>query len=223
MRNYKQRMGGPVGLRLLVGLILSMCFALASCGFHAAGTRPLPGPLQRVRIDLVAPYRVSEPPVETSLRDRLSQRGAKVVKKDKGDEGVTVIRLSDLRESREVLSVGADGKALEYELILRVRYEVRTGQHVWIPPSLMEARRDYSFNAQEVLPKEQEAERLREYLEVEMAEMLMLKIETVTAREIGEPIVAPEAVPGAAPVSTPEPVTAPATTTPSIPTPPPSE
>ena len=37
----------------------------AACGFHAAGTRPLPEPLRRVRIDLVAPYRVSEPPVET--------------------------------------------------------------------------------------------------------------------------------------------------------------
>ncbi len=209
--------------RRLGGLVLLLSLALGACGFHAAGTRPLPDPLKRVRIDLVAPYRVSEPPVETSLRDRLVQRGADVVTKDKGDEGVTVIRLSDLRESREVLSVGADGKALEYELILRVRYEVRTGQHVWIPPSQMEARRDYSFNAQQVLPKEQEAERLREFLEDEMAESLLLRIEAVTARETGEPIVAPEAVPGAAPAATGTPETAPATTTPAMPTPPPSE
>ena len=214
--------------------IAPLCFVLAACGFHAAGTRPLPEPLKRVRIDLVAPYRVSEPPVETSLRDRLVQRGAEVLKKDSSDPGVTVIRLSDLRESRDVLSVGADGKALEYELILRVRYEVRTGQHVWIPPSQMEARRDYSFNAQQVLQKEQEAERLREFLEDEMAEMLLLRIEAATSHPIpvtAPAAAAPTAVSGAAPaegVTTPAAPETPATnpapeTTPSIPTPPPSE
>ena len=161
-------------------LVSGLALLLGACGFHAAGTRPLPDPLKRVRIDMVQPYRVSEPPVETSLRDRLARRGAKVETKD--DDGVTLIRLSELRESREVLSVGPDGKALEYELILRVKYEVRTGQQVWIPPSQIEARRDYSFNAQQVLPKEQEAERLREYLEDELAELLLLRIEAATAR-----------------------------------------
>jgi LPS-assembly lipoprotein len=138
---------------------------------------------------------VSEPPVETSLRDRLARRGAKVETKD--DEGVTLIRLSELKESREVLSVGPDGKALEYELILRVKYEVRTGQHVWIPPSQIEARRDYSFNAQQVLPKEQEAERLREYLENELAELLLLRIETATARAVQAPAMTVDEQPGA--------------------------
>ncbi len=210
---------------LLRGLALSAFVALlAACGFHAAGTRPLPEPLRRVRVDLVAPYRVSEPPVETALRDRLVQRGAEMVKKDKGDEGVTVIRLSDLREAREVLSVGPDGKALEYELILRVRYEVRTGQHVWIPPSQMETRHEYSFNAQQVLPKEQEAERLREFLENELAEMLMLRIEATTARVAESEAAAPAAAPDAAPAATttaPGPTTPPSTST--TPTLPPSE
>lgn len=176
-------------------VLLGLAALLAGCGFHAAGTRPLPDPLKRVRIDMVQPYRVSEPPVETSLRDRLARRGAKVETKD--DEGVTLIRLSDLKESREVLSVGPDGKALEYELILRVKYEVRTGQHVWIPPSQIEARRDYSFNAQQVLPKEQEAERLREYLENELAELLLLRIETATARAVQTPATTLDEQPGA--------------------------
>ncbi|MCC2655693.1 MAG: hypothetical protein K0Q76_801 [Panacagrimonas sp.] len=184
-----------------IALGLVWALLLAGCGFHAAGTRPLPDPLKRVRIDMVQPYRVSEPPVETSLRDRLARRGAKIETKD--DDGVTLIRLSELRESREVLSVGPDGKALEYELILRVRYEVRTGQHVWIPPTSIEARRDYSFNAQQVLPKEQEAERLREYLENELAEMLLLRIEATTARESQQPSPVVTAPPEAQPDSQP--------------------
>lgn len=187
-------------------LALGLALLLGGCGFHPAGTRPLPDPLKRVRIDMVQPYRVSEPPVETALRDRLARRGAKVETKD--DDDVTLIRLSDLRESREVLSVGPDGKALEYELILRVHYEVRTGKHVWIPRTMMEARRDYSFNAQQVLPKEQEAERLREYLENELAELLLLRIEATTAQAARAPspttIVPPVSAPAAAPATSPD-------------------
>jgi LPS-assembly lipoprotein len=175
--------------------LLTLCVLLAGCGFHLAGGRALPEPLKRVRIDMVAPYRVSEPPVETSLRTRLTQRGAEVVEDKDGE--ITVIRLTDLRESREVLSVGADGKALEYELILRLNYDVRTGQQVWVPPTSIEARRDYSFNAQQILPKEQEAERLREYLEDEMAELLLLRIEAAISRA-APPAAAPGAVPEAA-------------------------
>lgn len=179
---------------------------LGACGFHAAGSRALPDPLKRVRIDMVAPYRVSEPPVETALRTRLIQRGAEVVEEHESD--ITVIRLKDLRATREVLSVGPDGKALEYELILRANYDVRTGTRVWVMPTAIEVRRDYSFNAQQVLAKEQEADRLREYLEGEMAEILLLRIEAAAARV---DLLAPE--PDAAPESqaTPAPTAAPAT------------
>lgn len=173
-------------------LVLLLSLVVAGCGFRVAGVRALPEALQRVRIDMVAPYRVSEPPVETALRTRLMQRGAEVEERDEAD--VTVIRLTELRESREVLSVGADGKALEYELILRVTCEVRSGQRVWVPPTPIEVRRDYSFNAQQILPKEQEAERLREYLEDEMAEMLLLRIEAAVARA-ALPTPGPDAAP----------------------------
>lgn len=171
---------------------------LAGCGFHMAGNRPLPEPLRLVRIDMVAPYRVSEPPVETALRNRLQRRGAEVVEKSRDD--VTVIRLTDLKSTREVLSVGPDGKAQEYDLILRLNYDVRTGSHVWVPPEPVEVRRDFSFNAEQVLPKEQEAERLREYLEDEMAEVLMLRIEAAVAQAVQQAPVQDAAPGGAKPL-----------------------
>lgn len=185
---------------------------LAACGFHAAGTRPLPEPLKLVRIDMIAPYQVSEPAVEAALRARLAGRGAEVVEKTRDD--VTVIRLTNLRESREVLSVGADGKALEYELILRVNYEARNGTRVLVPPDQIEVRRDYSFTADQVLPKEQEAARLREFLEIEMAELLLLRIETASARALAPateqaPVVVPAAPELSPAAPAPEPAAAP--------------
>ena len=162
----------------------SLGLMLGGCGFHAAGNRPLPDLLKQVRIDVIAPYRVSEPTVEAALRERLLRRGAEVVEKSRDD--VTTIRLTDLKATREVLSVGADGKALEYDLILRVNYEVRRGTLVVIPTDLIEVRRDYSFSADQVLSKEQEAERLRDFLEEEMAELLLLRIEAA-AKQVAPP------------------------------------
>lgn len=163
---------------------LLLTLLVSGCGFHAAGNRPLPELLKQVRIDVIAPYRVSEPTVEAALRERLLRRGAEVVEKPRDD--VTTIRLTDLKATREVLSVGADGKALEYDLILRVNYEVRRGSLVLIPTDLIEVRRDYSFSADQVLSKEQEAERLRDFLEEEMAELLLLRIEAA-AKQVAPP------------------------------------
>lgn len=172
------------GLLFLAPHPLLLTFFLAGCGFHAAGNRPLPELLKQVRIDVIAPYRVSEPTVEAALRERLLRRGAEVVEKPRDD--VTTIRLTDLKATREVLSVGADGKALEYDLILRANYEVRRGTLVLIPTDLIEVRRDYSFSADQVLSKEQEAERLRDFLEEEMAELLLLRIEAA-AKQVAPP------------------------------------
>lgn len=210
-----------LALRNMFFLLLA---TLSACGFHAAGTRPLPEPLKLVRIDMIAPYQVSEPAVETALRARLVGRGAKVVEKTRDD--VTVIRLTDLRESREVLSVGPDGKAQEYELILRVNYEVRNGTRVLVPASQIEVRRDYSFTADQVLPKEQEAARLREFLEGEMAELLLLRLETAVARapapavEPAEPVVvAPSSPTSTAPEVSPDAATTTSPTAPPAPVP----
>ena len=149
---------------------------LAACGFHLAGTRALPEALKTVYIEVVNPYRVSEPPLAGSLRAILQRRGAMVIATPDGD--AVTIRLSELRETRQVLSVGLDGKALEFELITRVRYQVLRGDQSLMAPDTMQVMRDYSFNAQEVLAKEAEEARLREYMQNELAEQLVLRVET---------------------------------------------
>jgi LPS-assembly lipoprotein len=153
---------------------------LSACGFRLAGSRPLPDELATVYIDLVTPYSVAEPPVETALQRLLRRRGAQVV--GNAGEAVTTIRLSDLREEREVLSLGSDGKALEYQLITRINYAVLRDEQALMPPGSLRVTRDFSFNAQQVLAKEAEEERLRTFIQGELAELLMLRIEAALAR-----------------------------------------
>ncbi len=174
--------------------IMALALGLAGCGFHLAGTRPLPEPLLKVAIDVVTPYRVSEPPLETSLRAILRRRGAEVVDATAAD--VTNIRLSELTEARDVLSIGTDGKALEFRLVTSVRYEVRRNGKILSGPDTLRATRDYSFQPQQVLAKEAEEARLREFIQAELAELLMLRLDVQLQKAA---TVAPEALPDVIP------------------------
>lgn len=156
-------------------LIALLSLLLAACGFHLAGTLPLPRVLKRVYIDLSQPYQVSEPPLEVALRERLVQRGATVVAKTEKAE--TQLRIWNLVERREALSIGPDGKALEYRLLVSVNYEVRRGDQVLLPTDSLSASRDYSFEAGSILAKEAEESQLREFIQGELAELLLLRLE----------------------------------------------
>ena len=152
---------------------------LAGCGFHWAGTRPLPPELSSVYIDVVTPYRVSKPPLEQALSSRLLRRGAQLSKNLGGARAI--LRVTELKESREVLSVDPFGKAVEYKLTTHVQFELIEGGNVRVPPDALQASRDYSFNAQQVLAKEAEEARLQAFMQDELAELMLLRIEAVLA------------------------------------------
>lgn len=160
--------------RLLVAALASSL--LAACGFHLAGYAPLPAELRSVYVDLDAPYQVSEPPLQTALRTRLLRRGAKLVAKA-SDPAQTRIRLWSLDEGRETLSIGPDGKALEYRLLLSVSYEVSDASGVLLPADRLSVSRDYSFKVDQILAKEAEETQLRAYIQDEMAELLLLRLD----------------------------------------------
>jgi LPS-assembly lipoprotein len=152
----------------------------AGCGFHLAGDRPLPPGLGSVYIDLTDSYRVATPPLETALQSRITARGG-LVKSDMA-QAQSVLRLSDLSETRETLALGPDGKAIEYRLVTRVTYELHSKGKELIPPSAQGISRDYSFSVSEILAKEAEEERLRNYMQNDLADLILLRIETELAR-----------------------------------------
>ena len=163
-----------------LSVVVPLASLLAGCGFHLAGSRPLPEPMNAVYIDVVQPYQVSQPPVEAALRSRLARRGASV--KGSAGEARTVLRLSELKEEREVLSVDSFGKAVEYQLTVTVKYELLAGGQGLVPPGLLSVSRDYTFNAQQVLAKEAEEKRLRAFMQDELAELIMLRLESELRR-----------------------------------------
>ncbi|WP_439641740.1 LPS-assembly lipoprotein LptE [Nevskia sp.] len=186
----------PIGISLAT-------LALAACGFHPVGSRPLPKALRAVHVELVDPYRVTTPPVEEALKARIVRGGGEVI--SKADDAATVLRLSDLREAQEVLSIGTDGRAIEYRLVTRVTFEMRRvvdgKAEVLIAPESQTVSRDYSFSAQQILAKEAEEARLRRYIQDELAERVLLRVEARLATADPD---APDLKPGIVPVAAPD-------------------
>lgn len=166
-------------MRQRAALAIVLAALLAGCGFHFAGSRPLPPALTSVYIDVVTPYRVSKPPIEAALRSRLVRRGARIA----GSLGAarTILRITELDESREVLSVDPFGKAVEFKLTTRITYEVAETGREPLAPGTLQVARDYSFNAQQVLAKEAEEQRLQQFIQDELAELLLLRLEAALA------------------------------------------
>jgi len=161
-------------MRMLLTLLLAS--ALTACGFRLVGSGNWPMALDKVYVDMPLGYRVSEPPIETALRSKLVRRGAKIVTRP--DRATAQIRLSNLDERRETLSIGADGKALEYRLVIGVRYELLQNGKTVLAPDTISVSRDYSFQLDQILQKELEEEQLRDYIQNELAELVLLRITT---------------------------------------------
>lgn len=164
-------------------LVSVFVLLLAGCGFRLVGSGELAPELKTVYVEMPLGYRVSEPPLVTTLRARLTRRGAEVVSRAERSE--VVLRLSGLDERRETLSIGADGKALEYRLSIAVRYDLLRGGVALLPGGNLTVSRDYSFQLDQILQKELEEQRLREYLQNELAELVLLRLETGLAAQRG--------------------------------------
>lgn len=179
-------------------IFATAALALAACGFHPVGNRPLPKALRSVHVELIDPYRVTAPPVEEALKARIVRGGGEV--RSKPDDAATVLRLTNLQEAQEVLSIGADGRAIEYRLVTRVTFEMRRvvdgRAEILIAPESQTVSRDYSFSAQQILAKEAEEARLRRYIQDELAERVLLRVEARLAAADPE---APELRPGIVP------------------------
>jgi LPS-assembly lipoprotein len=148
---------------------------LAGCGFHLAGERPLPSELQSVYIDMVDPYRVTAAPVEAALQKRIVSRGGTV--KSRARDAHVTLRLSELQQKQQVLAIGTDSKAVEYRLIVSLHYELDAGDKVLIAPDSLSVSRDFSFSAQQILAKNAEQDKLNDWLQDEIAELLLLRLE----------------------------------------------
>lgn len=158
------------GVRILACACL---LALAGCGFHWKGGRPLAPELADVYLQVTSGD-VIQSRLEESLRTQLKRRGSRVVYDSQARGRLAVMRLE---EETRVLSVGPTGKGIEYEIETTVDFDYSVDGRLRVPRQTLTVLRDYSFDDSQVLASEAERRQLRREMHEELADLILLRID----------------------------------------------
>lgn len=138
-------------MRRLGGLAMALALLAGGCGFHLRGGEGLPPQMERLLL-LGTPV---PGPLGNEIQFAVVAAGASLVT----DPGVVTARLHILGEriDQRVLTVDAAGRASEYELRYELRYRLLGPDgSALVPEQRVTSVRDYRFDPNNVLGKEQE-------------------------------------------------------------------
>ncbi|HYW93723.1 MAG TPA: LPS assembly lipoprotein LptE [Gammaproteobacteria bacterium] len=151
----------------------ALALAVAGCGYHLRGARKLPPSMQRLQLQVVEPYG----PLAVNLRRALSDAGATLVGQSSGGRGKTaVLEILENRVRRRVVAVDSAGKAIEYELSLKVAFRVRANGRTLLSRQDLELTRDYPYNPSQALGNEAQQNTTLDAMRREMVDLIMLRL-----------------------------------------------
>lgn len=150
--------------------ITLLTLGLAACGFQPRGQAPaLPAALSPLAISGVD----VDHPLYLTLQRRLAAQGSKLVS-DPAQAGAVLV-LSNLVSRRELISVDRRNKAIEYELIEALTYQVRQGGHESEPQRMTASRILYNPGTS-LLARSREEDELRQQLREDLADSLLQRL-----------------------------------------------
>lgn len=160
--------------------VLFLSLLLAGCGFHLQGSRPLPEALQKISVEYKQPFDVIKPPLLGFLQQETERRGGWVVTTP--DAAIGKLRILKLEHDRELLSVSpATGKRIETLYRTAVEFDFQRDGKVVLPQQRLVVFRELFFDNREVIPNEYEVEEIREQMQRELAQLMLLRLETQLA------------------------------------------
>ena len=149
----------------IAALVLSI--ALGGCGFRLAGSEHLPAVLAKPYLSVKDPYTDFSREFERQLKSS----GA-LLQLGRQDATATIEVTKDFVEQR-TLAVSARNIPTDYELRYTVTFDVKGPDADILPPQTITLSRDYSFEENELLAKEHEADILRASMARDLATMAM--------------------------------------------------
>ncbi len=156
----------PVRSTALLAAVLTLC----ACGFRLAGSETLPGILARPYLSVKNPYTEFAREFEHQLK------GAGALVQDVREKSTATIEVTkDLAEQR-TLSVSARNIPTEYDLTYTVTFSVQGADKELLAPQTITLSKDYSFQENELLAKEHEADILRQQMARDLAAIAMRRL-----------------------------------------------
>lgn len=165
LNRYKQ-----IGLWLVVSAFV---LQLSACGFRLRGAVEVPPELKLVHIEGVGEFA----PLAQELKKVLQRSGTQVLRSTAEAQSIISINEENLR--KRVLSVDAQGRVAEYELIYSYFFTVKkTGGDVIVPQQKIELLRDFRFDPDNVLAKDAEEAQIRKDMISFSVRQMMRRIES---------------------------------------------
>ena len=138
-----------------MSLLTVMC-ALAACGFHLRGAVEVPAALKETRIVGIAEFSA----LGLQLKKVLTSAGSSVLAANA--KSASTLTISNELYDRRVLSVDAQGRVAEYELMYSFNFQVTDlAGAMLVPGQKIELSRDFRFDPNNVLAKDAEEKQIR--------------------------------------------------------------
>lgn len=163
--------GGPEfhWTHLVRALLLLSMVLMAGCGFHLRGQAGMP--FKTMYINTAMPGS----PFVMELRRSMEANRVQLV--DNAEKAEVILDIASEEAGKQVLTLGADGRANEFRLSYRVSlraYDLK--QQTWLPAQDLEQVRDYSYDDAHVLAKESEELQLQKNMQSEMVQQLLRRL-----------------------------------------------
>jgi LPS-assembly lipoprotein len=160
----------PVKSSIAAALAAGLNLVLCACGFRLAGSEPLPPILARPYLSVKDPYT----DFAREFEQQLKSSGA-LMQPLRQDSTATIDVTKDLVEQR-TLAVSARNIPTDYELTYTVTFAVHGTDKELLAPQTISLSKDYSFQENELLAKEHEADILRAQMARDLVAIVMRRL-----------------------------------------------
>ncbi len=158
---------------LLAGVAAALALSLSGCGFHLEGRAPLS---PKFKVTFVDAKDVQSDFVQ-GLRKALLINGAELTQD--GSRATAVVHVVTDKAVQRVLSVSPDNLPREYELTYTVRFSVSANDKDLLDEQEVSASREYSFDVNELLAKDNEEAVLRQALAKDLVDIIMRRLSSL--------------------------------------------
>ncbi len=153
--------------------VFVMLFGLSACGYHLRGSIDLPEQLKRVAMQSASTD------LQNAMKQLLQGSGARLVAQPSAATLVIQIQNEDMQ--RRVLSLDSTGRANEFGLTYRLRYQLLNakGKSFLDKPLVAELHRNYFNNQVAILAKNNEERVIRQELYRQAAERILFQAQAI--------------------------------------------
>lgn len=169
---------GSLHKKVFVFVLIALAGAQISCGFHLRGAVTLPNFIAPVFLELNG----KDDELKRELKALLSASGENVFAASIED-AKTVLNISGVNEKQRVVAVDNRGRAREYELSYKLRYELKlvdvATQSEIIKTNEIKLKRDLLFDPDSVLAVSEEKDSHYDDMRKDAAQLLLRQLRAV--------------------------------------------